>query len=120
MINRREAQRRHALHYLTVLGTACKLHDLGEEAVVEGLALFDEEWENIRSGQGWAEENAALDDEAAEYCNIYAYSGGYLFFLRLRPEEQIRWSDAGLLAARRLRQRDDVAVHVGNLANAYL
>jgi tetratricopeptide (TPR) repeat protein len=120
MISRLEIERRHALHYLTVLGTACKLYDLGAEEAAESLELFDAEWPNIQAGQAWAAEHADSDDEAPDLCNIFAYSGGYLFFLRLPLEEQLRWSDAGLLAARRLRQRDEVAVHLGNLANAYL
>ena len=39
--------------------------------------------------------------------------------LRQHPHEQICWREAGLVAARRLRQRNKEVAHLGNLGSAY-
>src|SRR5215831_1977478 len=115
-----DAHLRHAEHYHSVLWEASEMYDQGGEVVLQSLHWFDDEWNNILSGQSWVAAHADQDDEAAELCNAYAWSGGYLFLLRLHPREQIRWSEAGLDAARRLKKRDDEGIHLGNLSNAYL
>src|SRR5262245_66463942 len=104
MPNQYDAHILHALHYLSVLWEASQRYKKGGEAIWQSLRLFDGEWNNIQSGRAWAVAYADQDDEAAELCNAYAWSGGYLFLLRLHLREQILWSEAGLAAARRLRK----------------
>ena len=114
------AQGRHAAHYLTVTDAADKLYLQGGESLKKGLVLFEVEWVNIRAGQGWAAAQAEEDELAAKLCNMYPDAGAYCLSLRQHAREQVRWLEAALGAARRLKDRLAEAVHLGNLGNAYL
>lgn len=110
---------RHAAHYLNVLREAKELYKQGGEGVGLGLGLFDLERRNIESGQALAEELAGSDNEAATLCLAYPDAGAHVLDLRLPPRERIRWLEAGLAAARRLKNRAAEGAHVGNLGLAY-
>ena len=58
-VERSEAERHHAAHYVEVAGAADALYERGGENVTCGLALFDAEWANIQGGQAWAASHAA-------------------------------------------------------------
>ena len=117
---REEDRRRHAAHYLTALATANDLYLEGGAGVTRGLALFDREWANIEAGQAWAASaSAGGNDAAAGLCIEYPDAGVDVLYLRQHPREQIRWSEARLSAARRLKQRDAEGRALGNLGLAY-
>jgi tetratricopeptide (TPR) repeat protein len=109
----------HAQHYLNILGHADDLYLDGGERSVQGLALLDLERENIEAGQSWASRFAADDDHAADLCSKYANAGAHCLNQRQNCSERIRWREAALAAAMRLKDRSAERGHVGNLAIAY-
>jgi tetratricopeptide (TPR) repeat protein len=114
-----EGQRRHALHYVSLLREADELYMQGGETIKRGLILFDLEWPNIQAGQAWAEKYASEDDLAASLCNYYPGAGSDLLGLRQDPREQIRWLNSALAAAQRLKNRPAEGMHLGNLGTVY-
>lgn len=112
-------RRRHAAHYLTMLRAANQIYWKSADHPWIGLALFDLEWPNIEAGQAWAESNASTDDVAATLCSHYPDAGAYLLHLRVHPHEQVRWREAALAAARRMKNRKEESVHLGSLGMAY-
>lgn len=66
----REAQLRHATYYEDVLHSADDLYKRGGESIKLGLALFEQEWANVQTGQAWAAAQAMEDGEAAQLCNL--------------------------------------------------
>jgi tetratricopeptide (TPR) repeat protein len=117
--DRRVAQERHAAHYLTVAGAADDLYLQGGESLKNGLALFEVEWRNIQGGQAWAAAQAEENELAAKLCSKYPDAGAYCLSLRQHSREQVRWLDAALGAARRLKDRNSEGMHLGNLGVAY-
>src|SRR5229473_6964719 len=113
------AQNRHAAYYKNVLAEADRLFLQGGAAIGQGLALFDTEWANIRTGQAWAAANAALADSAARLCAEYPNAGAYVLSLRLHPRERIGWLETAVRAARELGDRRAESYALGNLGNAY-
>jgi tetratricopeptide (TPR) repeat protein len=113
------AHLRHAAHYKDVLATCDHFYLQGNDTLSQGLALFDREWPNIRAGQAWAAAHAEHDDEAAVICSDYPHSGTCILALRQHPRDQIKWLEQALAAARRLKNRADEGVHLGNLGLAY-
>ena len=136
---RADAEARHAAHYAAVLRTARGLYEQGGEGVLRGLALFDVERANIEAGQAWAavtcgtaapgcatadastaEGGRATQSEmAARLANDYPDAGAYFLELRLHPREKVRWLEAALRAARRLKSMEAEGRHLGNLGLAY-
>jgi tetratricopeptide (TPR) repeat protein len=116
---REAGQRRHAAHYAAVLSAANALYLQGGESLLQGLALFDLEWDNVQAGQAWAAERAGEDDEAARLCSVYPDAGTYCLNLRQHPREWIRWLEEALDAARRLEDREAEGNRLGNLGLAY-
>jgi tetratricopeptide (TPR) repeat protein len=116
---RHRAGLRHSTYYLAVLDSADKLYLEGGESLMRGLTLFDLEWGNIQTGQAWAADHAPAQDEAARVCSSYPDAGVYCLALRQHPREQIRWLEAALAAARRLKDRQSEAYRLGNLGIAY-
>ena len=114
-----DAARRHAAHYVDVLAQADALYRKGGDFIKPGLALFDLEWGNIQAGQAWAAAHAERDNETAGLCSRYPDAGSYCLVLRQHPREQIRWLEAALAAARRLKDRGAEGAHLGNLGLAY-
>lgn len=114
-----EAGIRHSTHYSSVLRIAVELYLQGGEFFQCGLTMFDLERNNIHLGQLWSENNCGSDDKAARISLEYAKAGKYLLSLRLHPRERLRWLEASLFAARRLRQRLDEGVVLGRIGLAY-
>ncbi|MCZ6622707.1 MAG: tetratricopeptide repeat protein, partial [Deltaproteobacteria bacterium] len=114
-----EAAARHAAHYETVLRTADRLYQQGDEELERGLEQFDFEWRNIQVGQAWAENHSKENDKAAELCSAYADAGVSLLGLRRHPTEQIGWFEAALTATRRLNDPGGEIAHLGNMASLY-
>jgi len=110
---------RHAEHYLAVTRDASDLYEKGGESLMGGLALFDIEWENIQAGLVWAVTQSAEDQEAAKLCSAYPDWGTHLLHLRQHPREQIRWHEAALTAARKLKDRAAEGSHLGGLGYSY-
>ena len=113
------AQGRHAIHYLIVAAAADELYLQGGESLKKGLALFELEWGNIQAGQGWAAAQADRDEAAAKVCSKYPDAGAYCLGLRQHARERVRWLEAALAAARRLKDRKSEGLHLGNLGTAY-
>ncbi len=118
-LRRDEICRRHAEHYLKVLNSADDLYLTGSGNIPRGLALFDLEWANIQLGQAWAALHAPENDKAAIICCDYPHAGRYCLVLRQHPRDQIKWMEAGLIAARQLKDRIREGIHLGNLGLAY-
>ena len=112
-------QARHAQNYLQVLNKAERLYLKGGQQVLEGLKLFDGEWENIATGQAWAAKYTGQEGIAARLACNYPDAGPYVLGLRLHPREHIAWLEGGLAAARMLGNRRYEGVHLGNLGTAY-
>lgn len=119
MPSAKEAGLRHAAHYKDVLASADDLYRKGGEALTRGLALFDLEWDNIRTGQAYSAEFAPTDNDAAQLCSNYSAAGVYCLNLRQHPRDQIRWLQDAVNAARQLNDRQAEGKHMGNLGIAY-
>jgi len=117
--DRAALKKRHSAYFKTVLASADDLYLQGGESLTRGLALFDLEWRNIEEGHAWAEMLAQQDEEAARLCVEYPIAGAYTLELRLHPRERIRWLEASVSAARRLKDRVSESVSLGNLGLAY-
>ena len=89
----RQTQQRHAEHYKDVLAHANARYDKGGEDGAHGLALFDQEWDNIRVGREWAKQ------WAIDLSQEYAVAGPSLLSLRLPPHERIEMLEQGLRVA---------------------
>jgi tetratricopeptide (TPR) repeat protein len=112
--------KRHAVHYMGLLSGIAELYLEGCESLLCGLALFDLEWNNIQAGQAWAAAKGNAANEAvARLCITYPGVGAEVLCLRLHSREQIRWLEAGLAAARRLKDPEGEGVVLGNLGLAY-
>ncbi len=112
-------EQRHAAHYAGVLRSAKQLYKEGGSPMLQGLALFDREWGNIRTGQAWATAHCEADHAAARLCCDYPYIGAYCLALRLNSRDLIVWFKAGLVAARKLKDRSAEGNHLGTLGLAY-
>jgi tetratricopeptide (TPR) repeat protein len=113
------AQLRLARHYAGVAYKAKMQYNQGGEGVLEGLALFDQEWPHIRAGQSWAAPHAAIDDEAAHISNDYPDAASVFLPLRLSPRDWIGWLKPALAGARRLGDQAGEANHLGSLGLAH-
>jgi len=120
MVTLREAQLRHAQHYVEILAQADRQYLLGAENTAHGLDLFDLAWENIRVGQHWAAANASSDKDALPLCNEYPDVGLYCLNIRVHSQTWIAWLLAGLAAAQQLGDQLGISNHLGNLGSAYL
>lgn len=116
---RNEARQRHAEHYMRVLSASNEQYMQGGENVLEGLALFDREWDNIQAGWTWAERNLQDKLAAASLCSSYPNVGAYVLDLRLHPTDRIRWLETAVVAARKKSDRGAEGRHLGNLGNVY-
>ena len=114
-----QAGKRHSRHYLEVIGRADDVYLRGEGAVLEGLRLFDRERVQIEAGQSWAAEHADSEDDAAAFAQDYPLRAPNMLDLRQHPRDSIGWLEASYQAARRLGNREDEGMVLGNLGNAY-
>jgi tetratricopeptide (TPR) repeat protein len=113
------AHRRHAKHFVKVLGSADGLFLKGGEDLLKGLGLFDQERRHIEAGRAWAAAHAKEDEAATRLADEYPDAGVYVLGLRLHPREQISWLDDALAAARALGDRRGEGNHLGNLGIRY-
>lgn len=111
---------RYAEHFVNVVREAGDLYERGGESMMNGLALFDREWENINAVQQWTAARTAYDDAAAKVAAELPLVGRHCLALRQRPRERVRWYEVGLEATRRLGQRRDECYHLSLLGNAYV
>lgn len=110
---------RHAEHYRDVTMAANALYLKGGEAMVQGLALFDREWANIRAGQAWAVARAEQDEAAARLAIQYPNAMEYWVELRLQAQARITWLTAAVTAARKLGDQPAEGIALILLGNAY-
>ncbi len=87
--------------------------------MLQGLRLFDLEWENIQAGQAWAVKNADWEPRALRLCYDYPNAGAYVLDLRLHPRDRIAWLETGLQSARKQDNKYREGVMLGNLGIAY-
>ena len=104
---------------MSVLRKADEFYTQGSDGVLRGLRLFDLERANIEAGQAWAAGHAEADNTAAELCSDYPGAGAYVLNLRQHPRDSIRWLDAALTAARRLKRQEAEGARLVNLGLAY-
>lgn len=107
---------RHAWHYVGVLREAGKLYIQGHDDVLNGLSLYDLEAHNIAGAMEWAK--AQSEQDAAQVVNELPGGGPDVLRLRLASETRIKWLQAALAAARRLKDRRREGLHLGNLGVA--
>jgi tetratricopeptide (TPR) repeat protein len=117
---RSESQRSHAEYFQSVLHEADALYEQGGDALLRGLQLVDLEWHNIQAGHLWAVTNAETNRAARELCSSYPDAGRYVLDLRQHPRERIRWCEAALAAARRLKRRKAESRHLMAMGRAYI
>ena len=94
----REAQYRHARHYLEQLRVANELYRGGGDRVWKSLSQFQNDWEQIECGQSWVAQhrNNAI---AANLCSEYPLAGSDVLQLRHTIAGRIEWLQAALNAA---------------------
>lgn len=113
------ARQRHADHYQSVLHEADALYEQGGDLMKLGLDLVDLEWLNILAGQQWAAVNVDRDRVARDLCNSYPDAGKFVLDLRQHPRDRIRWCEAALAAARKMKRFKAAARHLIALGDAY-
>lgn len=116
----------HAAHYLGTLETANRLYERGRESVeeglaLEGLALFDLEFENVRAAFMWAESLARLGEKSTAGLFLrYLFEGRVLLGLRQPAREKIAWLETALSAARYVEPRPDVSWCYMDISISYM
>jgi tetratricopeptide (TPR) repeat protein len=100
-----KAEKRLSQHFLSVLTKVAELYKQGHGGTISALRTFELEWQNIQIGQSWAATYFQKDLVATELCVKYALAGSELFFIYLKPTDQIEWYEVGLAAARLLSDR---------------
>ena len=116
----REANLRHVRYYLSVMRRANELYLQGGQSILQALAIFDQEWAQIQSGQAWVTNQDPSDDEIATLSSTYVEGDISLLDLRQDVLERIRWLESSLNAARQLNRRETESSCLGNLGGAYL
>ncbi len=118
--DRSECQQSHAEYYQSVLHEADALYEQGGDVLQVGLELVDSEWHNLEAGQRWAVTNAETNRAARELCSSYPDAGRNVLDLRQHPRERIRWCEAALAAAHRLKRRKSECRHLLAMGRAYI
>jgi tetratricopeptide (TPR) repeat protein len=127
-LNQREerfatAEASHGAHFLSVLNTAKEFYRKGgAQNALDGLALYDREQANIRTGQ--ARVVVAMKEAASAVASAlvyqYANAGAYVLNIRLHPRDQILWWEAAAEGARLSENRRGEGAALGNLGLAYM
>lgn len=91
-----------AKHYLERLTAASAAYRRGHENTSYALALFDQEWPQIKQWWHWANLHAPQNDQIARLSVEYMQQGTELFYLRQTPQERLEWLQNALLAARKI------------------
>lgn len=120
MPNLLTVQLRAANYYLTALRQTGSLYDQGGEALKLALAMVDADWSNIDSKQSWVATHANESEEIAKLCTDFPDVAPRLLDLRQHPRERIRWLEAALSAAGRLKDNRAEGRHLNSLGLAHL
>ncbi len=110
---------KHASHYMQVMSAADELYLEGGEKILQGLLLFDLEWEHIRSAQTWVSENIDASEQITTLAMRYPSAAAYCLDLRLIPRQKIHWLELAIVAARKSENKQYEGIHLGNLGLAY-
>jgi tetratricopeptide (TPR) repeat protein len=110
----------HASYFLNLLAQIDELYTAGGKEILNGLALFDLERENIEAGQRWAAAYLEEDNTATELSKDYYSAGVNVLALRLHPLTSIRWLEVSLNAARLLDHKVSESIALNNLASIYV
>lgn len=110
------AQIRHAQYYLSRLAQANLLYNQGGDARREGKAIFDVDWSQIQ--QGHATLKASDDHDALTVCVRIGIDGYDLLRLRQSVKDHLAWLEAGLDAARTIRDAESERIYLYNIAHA--
>ena len=113
------AAKGHAGHFLSVLSEAGARHIEDKEGFFDGLRVFDRERAHIEAGQAWSAAHAEDDDEAALCAQGYPLRAAHILNLRQHARDQIAWLETAAHAARKLGNREDEGMALGNLGLAY-
>jgi len=115
---KRTVRIRHARHFMDVMAAADELYLAGNEKILQGLRLFDGEWDHIRAAQAWFAREVG-DTEIADLAMQFPDAAAYCLDLRLSPKQKIDWLRNAMEAARTIKNRQYEAIHLGNLGVAY-
>jgi len=112
---REAAHHSHAQYYTKIGEEADKLYRT-KGKMADGLSLFDRERAQIEAAYAWLD---GREDEAAArqmlgLMNAVVSTGD----MRFHPRQRIVWLESQLRAARRLRDRSNEGMALGNLGNA--
>jgi tetratricopeptide (TPR) repeat protein len=110
---------RHATFYRDLLWRCHRLYVDGNDAMLEGLALFEREHAEILAGQRWAARHADSDHTATRLAADYPYVGGYIISLLLDNRIKLVWLEVALAACRRLGDKAREGSVLGNLGLAW-
>jgi hypothetical protein len=106
-----ETNRRLAKYYLEELRRLEERYEQGNENISPALLQLVEQWPQIVIKQKWSAQHAKEDEEAAELCSAFA-DGSDLLNLHQDPIDRVRWSEAGLEAARILQRDEAIGAHL--------
>lgn len=124
MPSRRVASQRHAKLFLARLQEIEAGFARGGPEAERSLTLFPTTWPQIEAAQAWAAHNVEIDEAAALLCSDFAGLAGpstdSLLDMRRHLNERMEWLKSGLAAARRLKNRAGVAVHLHHLGLAHV
>jgi tetratricopeptide (TPR) repeat protein len=113
-----QATLRHAEHFLEQASAADDLYKKGGEHILPALGAFRFLYPHLSAA--FARLAAQPADPAADrWLSDFPGKCIYLLELHLPPREQIPLLEAALAASRRLGDRKDEGVHLGNLGTAY-
>jgi tetratricopeptide (TPR) repeat protein len=113
------ARKIHATYFRDLLVQAEQFYRKGGAEIINGLALFDLERENIEAGQRWAAMLIGKDATATELSMRYYNEGWCVLELRLHPREKINWLELSLKAARLLEDKGNEGNALCNLGIVY-
>jgi tetratricopeptide (TPR) repeat protein len=118
--NERTVRLHHAWYYIQICWKCDHLYKVGGENTVKGLALFDQERQQIDSIWNWLlgqqETDPDVDRALIDLANAIVYVGDLRYDLQ---REQIPQLEAQAAAARRLREKQYESDALGNLGIAY-
>src|SRR5215213_2970689 len=101
------------------MSVAGELYKQGNEAMREGLAVFDLEWANIKIAADWSIRRYSLDIKVAQLCFAYADGGVNILRLRLHPKHFLEVQEAGFQAAKTLKDVKGASKRLCNVGIAY-
>jgi tetratricopeptide (TPR) repeat protein len=117
-----EAVLRHAHHALEWASEADTLYQKGNENILRGLARFRFIWPHLLAAYERLlpdQEPRPRPAEADRWLSDFPGRCAYVLDLHLPPRQKIPLLQAALEAARRLGDRSDEGIHLGNLGLAY-